>query len=67
LAHPTFSQNGSTRLIDLLARREIYGTAETNVNRKIIPNSQILDFAAPRVALAQFSRIAPAIPQQIAN
>jgi hypothetical protein len=34
----TSKQNGSTILIDLLARTGIYGIAETNVNRKIIPS-----------------------------
>jgi hypothetical protein len=51
------SQNGSTKLIELLARTGIYGTAETNVNRKIIslntpphsgPKFPALDITPPR-------------------
>jgi hypothetical protein len=30
-------------MIDLLARTGIYGTTETNVNRKIIPTNKICD------------------------
>jgi hypothetical protein len=40
LQHSTLSQNGSTILIGFLARIGIYGTAETNVNRKIIPAAE---------------------------
>jgi hypothetical protein len=56
----TSKQNGSTILIDLLARTGIYGIAETNVNRKIIPSFETIVSELPRrptLALAGFAKI----------
>jgi hypothetical protein len=47
-----------------MARTEIYGSAETNVNRKIVPLSEISSFARQRTSLNTISRLIPSIPME---